>query len=420
MSASIEGLEAAKGWTLRQAQERTADPALWDAFLAAAAELKRIQSTLGPQWSKSRYRAPAELSAEQAKSAAWEKIKNHVVELLSAEKLGSVGSRGGPSVQPSPIHYEGSRSLRIINYEKSIVRERTPSMDKIYNVRVFPVIHSLDAAAQLSGCSLGKAFRRCVLDDPELIAAAKRIPDRQQYEAIFNDGQFPGPYVEFYWSLDMPAADMAFQFVREVALYSGLPELPPSIQHVANILTDRLQGLRERLTKGELVARGTFSATGEVQYVEPLQWERPRMWIEIRGSDLVEEQGDKKVALWTGLTLFDSKQIAVGMAAHTSAYHTKPAAYGEIRPTTARATRKSTANALGRKTARKECTSWLEELMRASPNEKKEIKSALFKKTQEKWPGISERIFNSAWADAVDNTDAMAWTAPGAPKKSGK
>ena len=66
--------------------------------------------------------------------------------------------------------------------------------------------------------------------------------------------------------------------------------------------------------------------------------------------------------------------------------------------------------------AEKKCGKWLRELMLASPKKRTASKRELLAQAMENF-GIAERAFVRAWANAISDTCATAWSAPGAPKK---
>lgn len=67
---------------------------------------------------------------------------------------------------------------------------------------------------------------------------------------------------------------------------------------------------------------------------------------------------------------------------------------------------------------KKECHSWLSELMRDSPTERLFSKLSLFEQSRIKFgPSLSRRSFDSAWDQAITETGARAWSKAGAPPK---
>jgi hypothetical protein len=298
--------EPFQGWTLFQALERTANPQTWDEWLAAKAEYERVRAVIPSAPGSFIVRSPDQVrGARRVVDEVFSRLTLALREFLIDGSLNAVGSRSVRSNPPMPINRDGWRALTITNHEKSIVAERSAPTNRIYNVRVFPLAHAEDAAARLSGQSLAAIFRKCVLQDPEVVACSKRIPDRKRHEDVFEKGQAPGPYVTFEWSCDMTPSDLAFDFVRPVVFFTSqeLPRASAQIQRVSEVIVDRWQRLRRRLIDGDLVARGTHERTGIVRYVEPLQWVRKDLSIDVVNSDLLQMKDNKPVVQWTGLML---------------------------------------------------------------------------------------------------------------------
>jgi hypothetical protein len=65
----------------------------------------------------------------------------------------------------------------------------------------------------------------------------------------------------------------------------------------------RIKILRNLLTSGRVVARGTFAMTGMVGKIDKQQWVRAGLSIDVRNSDLLEAGRTKPVVRWSGLTL---------------------------------------------------------------------------------------------------------------------
>jgi hypothetical protein len=157
------------------------------------------------------------------------------------------------------------------------------------------------------GLSLSEAFRRFVLEDPEISALGKMIVEQEHsHGEVFNEGQYPGPWVEFKWPLDITASDLVFQFVRPVVFVFPGPPLPDGsevIHRVSTALADRLQSLRRMLVEGQIVAHGTFVNSGLFGPINRLQWARSGLSIDVKSGDLLQDIDHRAVAQWSGLAL---------------------------------------------------------------------------------------------------------------------
>ena len=420
-----------EGWTLPQALERTADPRVWDDWLSANEELKRVSAIIPS--SPGAFITPSPEKVRTARRAVEEVDKKRRIalrQLLIEGSLIATGSRSLQSNPPTVISRDGWRTLVLWKLERSIIVDRSTPPIPIFNVRVFPLIHSEDAATRLSGLSLAAIFRKCVLDDPEVVACSKRIADRQRYEDVFTKGQTPGPYVEFAGSCDMTASELAFDFVRPVVFFTGqeLPRAPAAIQRVSEIIVNRWQRLRIRLVDGELVARGTHERTGMVRYIEPLQWARKELSIDVVNSDLLEMKNNKPVVQWSGLTLVRPKLDPFARRANlddsgefgsdASMFHVRPRVDDPLPPTTTLyQSMGATTRKARRARAEAECLIWLKAIVQASPDVRTHTYQRLWLEARQRWGNdLSERAFQRVRAQCV--ADLPAWRDGGASRKT--
>jgi hypothetical protein len=225
--------------------------------------------------------------------------------------LRAAGCRGSPGVFPASIERAAWSRLRLVDLQHSIVQECGERAVTIHNVRIFPLVHFDESIAEVTGCSLAEAFRRFVLEDPEVVSSQKRIPEWKRYEEVFVEGQMPGPVVSFLWPVEVTGDDLAYDFVRSIFidLYSDLPKPSATIRHVAEVIVDRWQRLRQRLIAGEILARGTFARTGMVQYLDPLQWARQGLSVDVKSGDLIEFEDRKPIVRWSGLSLSSPRSV---------------------------------------------------------------------------------------------------------------
>jgi hypothetical protein len=168
-----------------------------------------------------------------------------------------------------------------------------------------PLPQGLDAPACLIGLSLSDAFRQLVLEDPEIRLLGKRIVEQEgAHRDVFNNGQYPGPYVDFNWPLDVTASDLQFQFVRPLIFVipgPPLPEASKAVQRVSGLIAGRLQALRQMLVKGQIDSYGTFAKTGNFGLMHRLQWARRGLFIDVQGGDLLEGTDREPAVLWSGV-----------------------------------------------------------------------------------------------------------------------
>jgi hypothetical protein len=436
--------EPFQGWTLAEALERTAEPDLWKAWIAAkdAWEKARVPTPAGP--SASLHRSPQELKIiRSAAEAAFRQVKDELWRYLIDGRLAATASRGSRSEFPTPIYSAGWQTLIAKNWEKSIVQERG-SQNRMFNVRIFPVLHSPDAHARLVGRSLSDVCRRYVIEDPEVAALGKRvIREDELHAAVFREGQYPGIIVDFKWPLDLAAKDLEYHFAKPVVSFTSdpTPLASDAVKHASAAIVYRWRALRDTLSGGKVIVRGTFVATGTIGFIDPLQWTRAGLCVDVRNGDLFEEENNKLTLRWSGLALTTPM---VGTARSPSGlewlpathphqslpphmFHVEPPEPDGARPTTtepqvaARKSSKAISRVETKEASRQACLAWLVQLMQANPRERTESRESLWTKAQERWPGsLSERSFLAARAEAIRITGATAWSAAGASRKSAR
>jgi hypothetical protein len=353
---------------------------------------------------------------------SFEQGRNRLWHHLADKRLAAIGTRDR-AIEWTRIDPESWANLIAKDWDRSIVQERNTEIE-IYNVRLFPVLHSADAPVRMVGHSLSDIFKWWVIEDPEVAALGKQVSSEAALHVpVFRDGQYPGYYVNFNWPLDLNADDLAFHFVKPFFSYveDPMPGASEAVKGVARTVVDRLQALRALLVDGKVIVRGTFVATGMVGTIDPLQWRRSGLCIEARNGDLFEKENSKLVLRWSGLAVVAPTET---LSDPSSVFHMKCTdRAGALAATTKQQARPAGSKALARletfSTSYKECVAWLAEIMLASPNERTETRQRLWKKAQQKWPGtLSERSFFNARAEAIRITGATAWGAAGASRKS--
>lgn len=295
-----------QSWPLLDALERTADPALWDEYVAARSEWETARTPIPSGPGSFIHKSPLTIeSIRRRANDAFEQIRSNFRELLFNERLTACGSRNGPSEPPTPISALGWRSLVWPKLQNSTVKERFGAKSKIFNVRISPILHSDRAPTLLNGLSLTDAFRKCVIEDPEVVALGKRVIARCGHRDVFEEGQAPGPFVDFHWSLGLSADEIASNFVYLIAWNEStrFPEPSPQIVNASAALADRCQALRRILSSGQIAASGTFAQTGMTGLVGRMQWQRSGVTVEIRNGDLCEAENHRPVVRWSGITL---------------------------------------------------------------------------------------------------------------------
>jgi hypothetical protein len=171
----------------------------------------------------------------------------------------------------------------------------------INDIRVFPVLRSPDAAKRIISLSLVQAFRNFVLEDPEVAALSKPLTTDA---AVFKEGYFPNG-LSHRWPLRLTADQCADEFVHTLFHIIGdAPRRPSRDQsRVSFALADRLLALRELLSSGKVIGRGTSSRTDNVVTIDPPMGGRAGVSIDVQNGDFCEEENNKPVVRWRSISL---------------------------------------------------------------------------------------------------------------------
>jgi hypothetical protein len=172
-------------------------------------------------------------------------------------------------------------------------------------------LRQMGGVAQLNGLSLVQAFKKFVVEDPVVIELGRRASQVEKGSgSIFENGQFPGPFVTWRWPAVLDDYDLSACFMRPLMRYPGdvEPKAKPEVRVALEALADRYSSLIEALSAGGIIACGTFVKTGAHGPVDRLLWSRTTTWIDVRDGDLLELVSDELEPVWRGLGL----QVADG------------------------------------------------------------------------------------------------------------
>jgi hypothetical protein len=373
----MDAVSDTPGWTIAEAIERTSDP---DHLIVSPSENAS--------------------NANQQKIALWDRF--------SRGELVATGCFDSPTASPDPIDPQTLLTLDWSGPPSSTLNGPAGSGVEVFNIRVFPVLRAPNAAGYLNGLSLADAFRRYVLDDPEVVALGKRVVKTTKRHAdVFRDGMFPGPLDNFDWPLNATAGSMEYSFVpQSPSVDHWLPTPSAMISAVSAALADRIQGLRAVLASGSICAFGT-SQSGIEGPIGRLQWLRSGISIDVRNGDLCDGQDHRAVPKWTGLSL----RLPDAALPANQPQNGAPSKIAEIRS-------KAKAQIPTKEKCRVECVAWLEGMM-SNPEIVPRSKHDLWAEAQLKWPNkLAYRAFLKARDDAIANKEAWAWKAPGPKPKS--
>ena len=123
---------------------------------------------------------------------------------------------------------------------------------------------------------------------------------------FFSDGCLPESPDDFRWSLDEPGT---FAWSRQPERSVSL-----SMQHAWNAAVAAFKDFIKALKNGELIANGMFPATGVRYDLDPAEWTREWLILNVRNGDLIDVDGSfdlrfgKKTVRWSAITLRAAKQ----------------------------------------------------------------------------------------------------------------
>lgn len=269
---------------------------------------------------------------------------------------------------------------------------------------------ALNAAKQLNGLSLIEGFRNFVLEDQEVVALSMHVlAADKRHSTIFRDGQAPGPSEDFHWPLDWTAPTIAYQFVASNLIFVGdpIPTPSPAISAVSEVLADRIGRLRNLLTRGGIVAFGTFALSGLEMSIGPLQWTRSGISIDVSKGDLCDGEDYRATPKWTGLSLrLPDMQPTAKQSQNATASKAADVPH------------KARELIQTKEKCRLDCLAWLQGMM-SDPRNVARSREDLWAEAQMKWPKkLSNRAFLKARDDAIANENALAWKLPGRKPKS--
>jgi hypothetical protein len=112
---------------------------------------------------------------------------------------------------------------------------------------------------------------------------------------FFAAGRRPGVFGDFYWSLDAPEA---FPWGP---LAPRASEKPVPVSHPMHHAWDEaVTAWRAFIT---LIVKGVYPATGLRCDIDPAEWTRTGLILDVRNGDLIEVRHGKREVQWASITL---------------------------------------------------------------------------------------------------------------------
>ena len=131
---------------------------------------------------------------------------------------------------------------------------------------------------------------------------------------FFEQGQRPGAFGDFLWSLDR-LEDFSVQDVEVVFLWRPNPSatsvsLP--MQHAWDAAVAAWRNFIAQLANGELIAEGMNPISGIRRQIDPFEWSRTDLMLNVRNGDLIEGYGwsiGKQTVRWSAIAFPAAIQV---------------------------------------------------------------------------------------------------------------
>jgi hypothetical protein len=118
---------------------------------------------------------------------------------------------------------------------------------------------------------------------------------------FFAEGRLPGVFGDFQWSLDAPEAFPWGPLAP--AASAKLAPISLTMQHAWDAAVAAFEGFIAELVNGELIAVGMYPATGIRCEIDPAEWTRSGLILDVRNGDLIEVRQGKRTARWSAIVV---------------------------------------------------------------------------------------------------------------------
>lgn len=302
--------------------------------------------------------------------------------------------------------------------QRAMVSHRLPSTAAVASNnpadRHEPLISRADA---LAAGDLATALRVLILSHPiverlRAKALATGVCARSLEEDAGLVIHFPGfdtPILRFF-EIEAKRHTRTTDFDPAEEFYP-MPDRAPECQAYCDALRSRANAFFGLLQRGEVVGFGHV-AGGALIEISRAIWCNGDYCANPRTGDIFEMGPAQHVRVWSAVTLKPGEMFHVGPTTFDQPPSTTTAS--DNRSPQATSSRIVTTNI-----AIRECTAWIEQIIRASPNQRTESRASLWQEAQHRWPKtLSERSFLGARAEAIKRTENAVWNTGGAPRKN--
>jgi len=299
--------------------------------------------------------------------------------MLAEGRLAGWGRPSSSFNDAEPIRREHWDALTIADRRISVLSDPLSDI-RMVDVRVFPILRAPDARSRLDGRNLVDVLADHVWMDPAVAACRERDLERNVS---------PGP-LGITWA--------PFRSVRKVAvdpIDDPIGTLNPAPYPESDtVMASRFSSLFRLLASGAVVAHG-FDGEGRPTEVGAAQWRRSDLYVEVAEGSLLEVVPGAKEPRHALRRISSGIRLA-------AVDRTAEAPMG-----------RTVVRTRSMVSAETKCQEWLADLMRKLPEQSKPKAEWWDQATERFGSGLSRRGFDRAWANAVAETGAVAWSTAG-------
>ena len=146
-------------------------------------------------------------------------------------------------------------------------------------------------AARRSAQPLYWVYLARVINIPAVQCHREAVTDDREVQ-FFSEGCRPDT-LDFQWFLDEP----------DVSFWEPVAAMSLPMQQAWNAAFVAFLGFINALAFGELIASGVNPNTGARCKIDPVEWMRTGLILDVRNGDLIEVSQGKRIVRWSAITL---------------------------------------------------------------------------------------------------------------------
>jgi hypothetical protein len=117
---------------------------------------------------------------------------------------------------------------------------------------------------------------------------------------FFESGRRPGVWGDFLWALDKTEP---FPPITMIAGENRPPAILPAMQVAWTAAAHAFQEFIQELRTGKQAATGVPASGGARTELDPAEWSRAGLLLDVRNGDLIEQRQSRQTVRWTAITL---------------------------------------------------------------------------------------------------------------------